>query len=246
MTGKGDSKGHSAESEGQQGRKWRSYSICPVDLEDVTRAENLTGFVAVTKAEAAYAHAWVSPEGYVNRFGCGLWMATPGRHEVSLHVCVTDLQLMLISFYRPLTLRFIRANLQVYGGTEHYERIMAACKSMRSKVMALEAGFPKQARRLVTRQDLHRKSRLKQLTVVQTRDFKEALRDLSSGNQQELEQGRGEHENFMECVLGDGLPPASTTLRMNGMVHTRLDAAGEEWPSEEFITQYCVPPGTRD
>lgn len=215
-----------------------------MDVDDVKRAEEVSAFLTVTNSEAAYAHAWGSVEGYMNRHDhCKLVLATPGRHEITLFEYVSDFQMFLVSFYKPWTLKMVRALSRAYGLERDLAAAKAVVRSTHRKITELGRAYPRSAKNLLARFYPEHRQGASQLASVQMQEYRSAIRELSSHTANEREEGRLEWVEFAKKLRGNGLPAADTVMDRSGPLITRVYVStGDVFPSDEFIEEYCTPP----
>lgn len=213
-----------------------------MDLDRIDSAEKLSAFMTVTRSEAAYAHAWGSSAGYMDRYETSLVLAVPGRHEITLFEYASDLQLAIVSFYKPWFLKALRASSRVFGSDSEYQMAKAAMQSARAKLTALGSTFPRSAKRVIARAYPDHKQTAKHLTTVQIRDSREAVRAMRSLTTADMEAGRLEWQRFTEKLNGTGLPAADTVIDKSHYLAKRVyKSTGEEFPSKEVIKEFCTP-----
>ncbi|MYL12048.1 MAG: hypothetical protein F4010_07920, partial [Cenarchaeum sp. SB0669_bin_11] len=184
-----------------------------MDFDDLAKAERISRFIVVHEAEAAYAHAWGSADGHIDKHSPLLWMSTPGRHEVSLFECVSDLELVIAGFYSPANLKLLRAFARTFGGTKPYDEIKAACIATRRKIRELKANYPKRARRMMAAAFPEHRQAIGNLLAMNQADLRSGIRSLASAKHDELQAAKQQYDRMNECLTGSGLPPANTILR---------------------------------
>ena len=214
-----------------------------MDLDRLERAERLSAFITVTPSEAAFAHAWGSSAGHMNRYETSLVLAVPRRHEITLFEYAADLQLVIVSFYKPWFLKALRASSRVFGSDSQYLMAKTAMQSARTKLTALGHAFPRSAKTVIARAYPDHKQTANHLTSVQIKESREAVRAMRSLTAADIETGRLEWQRFTEKLSGRGLPAADTVIDKTSYLAKRIyKSTGEEFPSKEVIREYCTPP----